>query len=331
MANQPSPLAPGVATGIGSLPHLEPVRAARMVLHAIPQLPAAPQLPHRSSHEQMIVQWLRALPEVSIDHDGTVELRPHVDGPINTGFDLSAHGGLLAFVAAASDAGVSAVKFQTTGPLTLALALNAAGMALDHAIDRAVELAAAWGHALVALAHAQLAAATSLVVFDEPALVAWARGRAPMSADAAVDALAVVVGSVAVTHSAVGVHACGDADLAIAVAGQPDVVLLESPLADVDAAPVLASHLERGGWIGWGAIPTDAPVRDSVDFYWRALLAQWDTLSAQGCDGDALRDQAIVHPACGLAGHDESQAEHILGLACALGERVRRESSSVLQ
>ena len=38
-------LVPGVATGVGSLPHDDPVAAAEVVLRCLPELPAAPQLP----------------------------------------------------------------------------------------------------------------------------------------------------------------------------------------------------------------------------------------------------------------------------------------------
>jgi hypothetical protein len=35
-----------------------------------------------------------------------------------------------------------------------------------------------------------------------------------------------------------------------------------------------------------------------------------------------LRTQALVTPACGLAGHDDGQAEHLLGLARKMADRV---------
>ncbi len=59
-------LVPGVATGIGSLPHDDPTTAAELVLRCLPELPAVPQLPGRDPREGMIAQWLVALPEVEV-------------------------------------------------------------------------------------------------------------------------------------------------------------------------------------------------------------------------------------------------------------------------
>src|SRR4051812_48683074 len=47
----------GVATAIGSLPHVDAVRAAELVLDALPELPCAPQLPTRSPREGMLAAW----------------------------------------------------------------------------------------------------------------------------------------------------------------------------------------------------------------------------------------------------------------------------------
>src|SRR5262249_29495478 len=59
-------LLPGVATGIGSLPHDDPVEAAELVLRCLPELPAVPQLPGRDPRESMLAQWLCALPEIDV-------------------------------------------------------------------------------------------------------------------------------------------------------------------------------------------------------------------------------------------------------------------------
>src|SRR3954467_15607135 len=114
-------LVPGVATGIGSLPHDDPIAAAELVLRCLPHLPAAPQLPARDPREGMIAQWLGALPEITVDPDGTVVATGSSDGAPECEFDDGAHAGLLAFldVAAAREKQPLRVKVQVTGPLTL--------------------------------------------------------------------------------------------------------------------------------------------------------------------------------------------------------------------
>ena len=103
----------------------------------------------------------------------------------------------------------------------------------------------------------------------------------------------------------------------------PDVLSLPVALAgSLDPASV-TSFLDRGGWIAWGAVPTDAPVSDNVSFLWRRLVSVWCDLVRAGCPSLLLRERALVTPACGLAGHGISQADRALGLASELGQRVR--------
>src|SRR5262245_30224241 len=132
-------LVPGIATGVGSLPHTDPAAAAQLVLRCLPELPAAPQLPARDPREGMIAQWAVALPEVRVAADGTLE----VDGTSNDDpvcvFDERAHAGLLGFLDAidALDRAPARVKVQLTGPLTLGTALAAEGMPVSRAFPRA--------------------------------------------------------------------------------------------------------------------------------------------------------------------------------------------------
>ena len=86
-------LVPGVATGIGSLPHDDPVAAAELVLRCLPELPAAPQLPARDPREGMLAQWFGALPEVTIAPDGAVVVDNDSDAAPECDFaDRRAHG-----------------------------------------------------------------------------------------------------------------------------------------------------------------------------------------------------------------------------------------------
>src|SRR4051794_4473981 len=139
-------LVPGVATGIGSLPHDDPAVAADLVLRCLPDLPAIPQLPGRDPREGMLAQWLGALPEVEVARDGSLTLRGESDADPECVFEEHAHSGLLAFLDVAADAARPPlrVKAQVTGPLTLGTALVAAGMPAPHAFRRAAALSRDW-------------------------------------------------------------------------------------------------------------------------------------------------------------------------------------------
>lgn len=319
-------LVTGLATSIGSLPHIEPRDAAEVVLRCHPELPAAPQLPMRTPLEGMVAQWARALPEVVVATDGSLRLDPAVcDGEPLAAFDPRAHGGLLAFLDVASELseGPRRVKVQVSGPLTLGMALRDAGMPVPRAFERGAAAARAWAIAVEELVVQRLPGTQALLVFDEPALVAWRDDDPPLERDAAIDLLSSVL---AVPSCVTGVHVCGAGDRRLAFEAGPQVLAVEVRPDLVDDADVLARHLDADGWVAWGAVPTDRPVGESAEPLWRNFLGVWCELTKRGCDPVRLRTQALVTPACGLAGHGPTQAEWALRLTRELADRLRDES-----
>ena len=100
---------------------------------------------------------------------------------------------------------------------------------------------------------------TSVVLFfDEPALVAWRRGDAPLDRESAIDVLS---GALAAVDCVTGVHVCGDGDLGLALEAGPQVLGVEVSEALVRDTIALARFLDGDGWIAWGAVPTDRPGR----------------------------------------------------------------------
>jgi hypothetical protein len=94
-------------------------------------------------------------------------------------------------------------------------------------------------------------------------------------------------------------------------------------------AGILGRFLERDGWIAWGAVPTHEPVGETGESLWRRLSDLWCALVRDGCDAGRLRRQALITPACGLARHGPSQADHVLRLANDLGRRVLGQAIGV--
>jgi hypothetical protein len=318
-------LVPGVATGIGSLPHDDPVAAAELVLRCLPDLPAAPQLPARDPREGMIAQWLGALPEITVDRDGAVLVAGASDAAPDCDFDTGAHAGLLAFleVASAREKPPLRVKVQVTGPLTLGVALEAAGLPTKRAFRRAAEASRAWSVAVERLVASRLPGAGLVLFFDEPALVAWRRGDGPLDRESAIDVLS---GALAAVDCVTGVHVCGDGDVGLALEAGPQVLGVEVGDDLVRDTVALARFLDGDGWIAWGAVPTDRPVGESADPHWRTLARVWCDLTRRGCDPVPLRTRGLITPACGLAGYGASQAERVLGIARDLASRVHDQA-----
>ena len=169
----------------------------------------------------------------------------------------------------------------------------------------------AWLEALDALVRTAPAGARPLVFFDEPALVLWRRGDAPIDREDATDLLS---GALAACRAETGVHVCGHGDLRLALeAGHRARPLgVDALVADVGSPRALPRRrrLDRVG------CDPDRPAgRRAADPLWRLLVTLWCELTRRGCDPLRLRSQALVTPACGLAGHGPSQAERALLLA----------------
>jgi hypothetical protein len=319
----------GTATAIGSLPHRDAHAAAALTLRCLPELPAAPQLPLRSKREGVVAQWAGAAPGVSVHDDGMIELTRAVDphGALQPQFDIESHAGLLTFleVAAGQPKPPKHVKAQVAGPLTLGVAFLNAGMNADVAFALGARLARAWTAAIAELVSERLPGATLVCFLDEPALVCWRGADGPIDREIATDLLSTAL---AACDGVSGVHVCGPGDLRLALDAGPQVVHFDVGALDIDDASAISRFLDGGGWIAWGAIPTHRPVGEQPQPLWKALLDAWCELTRRGCDPVQLRAQALVAPACGLAGHGESQAERAMLLAREIGNRVHDHAAA---
>jgi hypothetical protein len=322
-------LVAGVATAIGSLPHRDAHAAAALSLRCVPELPAAPQLPRRTPLEGVVAQWAGAIPGVEVTADGGIEIVGELDpvAPLRPTFTTEAHSGLLTFleVAAKQPRPPRHVKLQVAGPLTLGVALTRAGAAAEVAFPLASRAARAWARALEELVMCALPSAGIVLFFDEPALVIWRGGEGPVDREVATDLLSTALAG---TRAVAGVHVCGHGDLRIALDAGPNVVHVDVGALDLDDAVALSRFLDGDGWVAWGAIPTHRPVGEHPQPLWKALLDTWCELTRRGCDPVRLRAQALVAPACGLAGHGVSQAERALCLAREIGNRVHDHAAA---
>ena len=314
----------GLATGIGSLPHEDPDEAVRFALERHPRLPAAPSLPRRSAVEGMIAQAAWGIPGVSVLPDGSLLVDEAAVDPDRPLTDLGVGGepfvGLRTFLAAVRGR-VTPFKIQLTGPVTLGIALHAVGVPADRAFPAAP--AAVLGRIREVLAATRAAApgATPVVFVDEPGLVAALDRSFPLPLDDALDlvssALAAIEGG-----AIAGLHCCGRADWQAVLQAGPQVLSLPVAAGAVEHAGALASFLERGGWIAWGAVPTDGPLGESAEILWRRMMADWEAVVDAGCDPAQLVEQAIVTPACGLVGLDVPHAHRVANLTNELAQRL---------
>jgi len=326
-------LSTGVATSIGSLPHTDPDAAATVVLERNPELPAAPQLPARSAREGMIAQSAHGIHGVAVLDDGMLHADAEVveaglaEGvPIDGALRPPEDGGLLRFLERI-DGRRAPVKVQLTGPVTLGLALARTGVAFRAAFAVAADAVQVRARAMLDQVARHAPGAPVVVFLDEPSLAVVEHPGFPLPPHAVVDMLTAALASL---HgaSATGIHCCGPTKWSLVFEAGPDILSLPVALAGGLEPAAVGAFLSSGGWVAWGAVPTDAPVSDDVSFLWRRLLGVWSDLVRGGCPSLPLRERALVTPACGLAGHGPSQAERVLTLTVKLGERMREQATS---
>lgn len=314
----------GSATSIGSLPHRTSAEAVRFVLAHQPALPAAPSIPVASPVEGMIAQAAWGMAGVTVRSDGSLSVDLRAFDPSAPLGDADLHGPpfatLRTFLRAVAHRS-GAIKLQLTGPVTLAAALQAQGVPCNVAFSSAASAVRQRARQLLALAHWEAPAAPLVVFVDEPGLVADMDPGFPLCRDAVID---VVSGALAALepHAVTGLHCCGRADWPAVLQAGPHVLSCPVDVGLESAAGHLAAFLERGGWIAWGAVPTDGPRGDQTSRLWRHLSSLWCELVQAGCDPTALRRQAMITPTCGLALLDEIQADRVMTSTREIAERL---------
>jgi hypothetical protein len=324
-------LAPGTDTSIGSLPHTDPRAAVEFVLARQTRLPAAPSLPQCSPLEGMIAQAAWGIPGVIVGPDGSLDLRLDDLDPEAPAGDVALEGEPFATTRAFLDAvagRTKPVKLQLTGPVTLGLALHAAGADPHRAFGVAGAAVRARAEALLRLA-ARSAPGTPLVVFlDEPGLTGLMHPEFPLDPEAAVDLTSSALA--ALERGAItGLHCCGPTDWKLLIQSGPRILSAPLGLGLDTAGETLGRYLDDGGWVAWGAVPTDEPIGLTPGRLWRQLSAVWCDMVQSGCDPVLLRTQSLVTPACGLAAHGLSQAERVVSLTRQVAARVHDQALGV--
>ncbi len=315
----------GTTCHMGSLPHHEADEAVRWVLDRQPLLPAAPSLPVAHPLEQMIASGAWGIQGVAVGDDGSLAVEPAVmdaDAPLG---DLSLDGApfetLRAFLRAVRHR-TEPVKLQITGPVTLGLALRRAGTPDDLAFRVAGAAVRARARALLAVTVAEAPSAQPVVFLDEPGLVGGLVPGFPLAPDSMIDLISGALAEIE-SRAITGLHCCGLADWRAVLQAGPQVLSLPVGAGIEASAGALSSFIERGGWVAWGAVPTDGPLGASAVRLWRCLSAQWCELVQAGCDPVLLRRQALITPVCGLAHHGLDQADQVLALTEQVAARLQ--------
>ncbi len=329
------------ATGIGSLPHVDPQKAIDLMLSSMQEVPYWPQLPSLGFRENMYAQFSTRLPGVRIDGRRkriTVDLNDYdpeefylsvvSEDVSHFSYPKDSFHGLYALLEASKGKRFKAVKGQITGPVSAGLQiLDQSGKpaiydeAYGEIIRRNLNMQAKWqADKLRELSD------RPLIFLDEPSLTLIGTPFASVSQRQVVEWIdEVLTGVVAVK----GLHCCGNTDWPLVLSTGIDILSFDAYnyAHTVSLFPrEVSSFLERGGVIAWGLIPNmeEQIAKETVGTLLDRFEGYMDMLFRKGMDLDLLLESSLITPQCGLGGLEEEKAERVLELLNGTVEAIRQ-------
>ena len=318
-------VAPAATLGVGSLPHRDATAAAQFSMGAFDVL-TLPSLPRRSPAESPVAQALVGTQGVTLGQYGTVAIdvaRLDPSAAVRTELWRDAFVGFRTTIELARAGGHEGpVKWQFIGPVSVGLALRRAGAPAAIAFPMALRVVRSHLASLSATIADALPMSPQLVVIDEPFLDDLMSRDFPIAPDEAADLLSSAMAAVE-PSATIGVHSCGAADLAPLLSAGPTVLSVPARPSIASDASRLDRFLHNGGWIAWGAVPTEGPIGVAATRTTGRLHAAWNAMIERGCDPDRIRQQCLITPQCGLGTHSTSVADRVCLAATAVSRSVR--------
>lgn len=328
-----------LATAIGSMPHTDPDQACYLVMKCLPDIPAWPQLPGRSSKEDMIIQFSEGFPGIVTEGD-RIHIEPsagfeneleqiHTDCEQNKtdeyGISTQYAAGLHAFLSKAK--GSRIVKGQVTGPITWGLRVtdqDGLGILYDQTLAETAAkflgLKAAWQENTL-----RQISPNTIIFVDEPYLVSLGSVFTPVPEEKVPALLEQVFRGI---KGMKGLHCCGNTDWSILLDTGVDVLSFDA----YNYASSLAIHtdkvktfLERGGCIAWGIVPNEeeALTEESLSSLRDRLEEAMAPFTRNGIEFRQVVAQGLITPSCGLKSLSSEAASLALDLTARLSRDLR--------
>jgi hypothetical protein len=341
-----------IATGIGSLPVIDPDQAVALSLQYLPEAPIWPQLPRRSFLEHFCVQYSEGLPGMVVDQqkeriwfDTSRDLSHDLErfyeryltkevGYFRISEDRAA--GFHAFVAHLKKNGLPSrarfLKGHCTGPLTFGITVkDHAGRdivyneVLFDAVVKGLAMKAAWQ-----VRQLKQFGLPVIVFIDDPAMYALSSGLYSLSPEMVAGKLREIITAVHDEGGIAGIHCCGNADWPLLFRTGADIVSFDA-FAYRDKVLLypgeIGEFLRRGGALAWGIVPTTGFTgSETAEGLADALDGGMERLAAAGINRTAILRQSLITPACGLGSLDPVQAVAILRLTREVSDKMQRQS-----
>ena len=340
-----------IATGIGSLPLIDPDEAVALSLKYLPEAPIWPQLPQRSYLEHFCGQYSEGLPGLVVDSskqriyfDTSRDLDPELDhfcerylakdlDHFRISEDHAA--GFYAFVAWLKNKGLpSAARFlkgHCTGPLTYSITVKDSGGrdivyhdVLFDAITKGLAMKAAWQVRILKQFGLPV-----ILFIDDPAMYAMSSGLYSLSPDLVAGKLQEIITMVHDEGGITGIHCCCNADWPLLFRTGVDVISFDA-VGYLDKVLLYRDELKgffhRGGSLAWGIVPTTGFTgKETTAELVVQLERGMQRVTDSGIERSVILRQCIITPSCGLGSLATAQAEAILKLTREVSDKMQEQ------
>ena len=327
-------------TIIGSMPQVDATEACLQIVKYLPDIPAWPQLPARSSLENMYVQYSEGFPGIAVvdtrvyvdrsrDFDSQLEKLYNAaseNNPDDYGVSADYASGLYAFLAL-REQHPQMVKGQITGPISWGLCVtdrNQRGILYDEQLAEAtasfIRLKAFWQERFL-----QQMTRDTLIFLDEPYLASLGSAFVAISNEQVANLLEE---SLASLQGWKGIHCCGGTDWSLLLKSSIDVLSFDTyNYADSFSCYPAEVHtfLQRGGTVAWGIVSNEEEMigKETLSSLYDRLGEAISPFTRDGFSIKKLVSQSLITPSCSLASMSIDAAEHVLQLLSGLSRKMR--------
>lgn len=347
-----------LATGIGSMPFKNVEHAIDISISSLQDAPFWPQLPRLGLNEQMEIQYSEGLPCIVIDR---AKARMYFDtsGDYSESFAQFYEAYMLAMDPVDGDGDCSAmtisedfskglyamekrlqtrgrklpfIKVQTTGPVSFSLTIvdeNKRAIYYNEefrdVVIKAMAMKCRWQ-----IQKFREYADQVICFIDEPILSAFGSSTyISVKRGDVVAYLQEVIEAVHQDGALAGIHCCGNTEWSILIDAGVDIVNFDAYEYGETIAiypEAVKTHLERGGMLAWGVVPTSKSIRSqTLDTMVEHFEKMMDNLAAKGIDKQLIVEQAIVTPSCGTGSMEPEDAEKVFQMVQMLSNAMKEK------
>ncbi|MCL2269810.1 MAG: hypothetical protein FWC24_00560 [Treponema sp.] len=352
-----------LSTAIGSMPFEDPDYAVGISLSSM-DAPIWPQLPRLGLLEQMEVQYSENIPCAVVDTEKNrmyfqtdkdyseqfaefYEAYMNAADPDSGTKDFSPMAisekyskGIYALLKTLKEKGAKLpwLKVQSTGPCTFALSIvdeNKRAMYYNEefrdVIVKSIVMKSRWQ-----IQQFRPFAENIICFIDEPILSAFGSSTyVSVKREDVVSILNEVIEAIHAEGAIAGIHCCGNTEWSILIDAGVDIVNFDAfEYGDTIAiyADSVKRHLEKGGVLAWGVVPTSEKIRgQTAESLEKKLEEVMDNLASgggdasRGIDKNLIVQQAMITPSCGTGSLAVQDAEKVFSLMAALTKRMKEK------